>query len=79
MSAYKVQVGGNHYADMAIQPTEFIIKNGIGFAEGNVIKYVSRWKKKGGIDDLLKAQHYLDMLIESTRNWPFPPSNPESS
>ncbi len=66
MSAYNVQVGGNHYADMVIQPAEFIIKNDMGFAEGNVIKYVSRWRKKGGVDDLRKARHYLDLLIEST-------------
>jgi hypothetical protein len=51
---------------MVIQPAEFIIKNDMGFAEGNVIKYVSRWRKKGGVDDLRKARHYLDLLIEST-------------
>lgn len=59
------QIGGDHYAKMAIQPVEFILKNNIGFAEGNVIKYVSRWREKGGVEDLKKARHYLDMLIES--------------
>ncbi len=51
-----------HY-DFVIQPVEFIIKNGLGFCEGNVIKYISRWKLKNGRDDLLKARHYIDILI----------------
>lgn len=59
-----VQVGGSHYKDLAIQPVEFIYANGIGFFEGNVIKYVSRWRSKGGVADLEKARHYIDMLIE---------------
>lgn len=63
-SALNVQVGGDHYKDAAIQPTEYIMANGIPFAEGNVIKYVTRWRKKGGVSDLKKARHYLDMLIE---------------
>ncbi|OWT53385.1 DUF3310 domain-containing protein [Candidimonas nitroreducens] len=58
------QVGGDHYKDMPIQPVEFIHKNGIGYLEGNVIKYVSRWRSKGGIKDLEKARHYIDLLIE---------------
>ena len=62
---YSVQVGGDHYRQMAIQPTEYIIKNGLGFAEGNVIKYVSRWRSKGGRQDLEKAKHYIDLLLES--------------
>lgn len=60
----KVQIGGSHYKSMAIQPVEFIHKNGIGFIEGCVIKYVSRWRAKGGVNDLEKARHFLDMLIE---------------
>lgn len=60
---YKTQVGGSHYAKYAIQPTEYIIKNGLGFCEGNVIKYVTRYKDKNGIEDLRKARHYLDILI----------------
>jgi len=58
------QVGGNHYKTLAIQPVEYIMKNSIPFMEGNVIKYVSRWRDKGGIEDLRKAKHYLEMLIE---------------
>ena len=64
MSAFKEQVGGGHYKDCAIQPAEYIHKNGIGYMEGNVIKYVSRWKNKNGLEDLKKARHYLDLLIE---------------
>jgi hypothetical protein len=58
------QEGGAHYKDMAIQPVEYIHRNGLGFLEGNVVKYVSRWRKKGGLEDLKKARHYIDLLIE---------------
>lgn len=64
MSAFDTQVGGAHYKTMLIQPAEFVHRNGIGFMEGSVIKYVSRWRAKGGIDDLRKARHFLDLLIE---------------
>lgn len=64
MSALSDQIGGKHYKGFAIQPIEFIHKNGIGFAEGCAIKYLCRWRDKGGIDDLLKARHFIDMLIE---------------
>jgi len=64
MSALDVQVGGDHYKNLAIQPVEYIHANGIGFFEGNIIKYVSRWKQKNGIADLKKAAHYIDLLIE---------------
>jgi hypothetical protein len=64
MSSLSIQVGGNHYKEMPIQPIEYIMKNNIGFMEGNAIKYISRWRSKGGIEDLKKARHYLDMLIE---------------
>jgi hypothetical protein len=64
MSANDIQVGGNHYAKQGIQTWDYIAANEIGYFEGNVIKYVSRWKQKGGIEDLRKAQHYLSKLIE---------------
>jgi len=64
MSANDTQVGGNHYAKQGIQTLDYIAANEIGYFEGNVIKYVSRWKQKGGIEDLRKAQHYLSKLIE---------------
>lgn len=63
-SPLDTQVGGGHYKDMAIQPVEYIHRNGIGFVEGAVIKYVSRWRNKGGVEDLKKARHMLDLLIE---------------
>lgn len=59
-----VQVGGDHYKKMAIQPTEYIIGNGLGFAEGNVIKYVTRHKSKGKADDVRKAIHYLQLILK---------------
>lgn len=58
------QVGGSHYKDKAIQPWDYIASNGLGYLEGNVVKYVSRWREKGGLEDLKKAQHYLTKLIE---------------
>ncbi len=63
-NALDIQVGGSHYKDMVIQPVEFIYKNKIGFIPGNVIKYVCRADKKGGVEDLKKARHYIDLLIE---------------
>src|SRR5690554_3396558 len=62
--ASETQIGGNHYSNMAIQPTEFIHKNNLSFIQGNIIKYVCRYKSKGGIEDLNKAKHYIDLLIE---------------
>ena len=58
------QVGGGHYKKMKIQPVEYVHANGIGYFEGNVIKYVSRWREKGGVADLEKAKHYIDLLLE---------------
>lgn len=63
-SLKSTQVGGDHYSKMKIQPIDFIIANGIGYIEGNIIKYVCRYKSKNGVEDLKKAQHYLQMLIE---------------
>ena len=62
--ANEKQIGGAHYAVKAIQPWDFIIANNLGYLEGNIVKYVSRWKDKGGVQDLKKAQHYLQKLIE---------------
>lgn len=64
MSALEKQVSGSHYKDFPIQPVEFIHKNNIPYIEGNVIKYISRWRDKGGLADLEKAKHYIDLLIE---------------
>ena len=67
MKSYKKQVGGNHYKKYKIQPVEFIVKNNIGFVEGNIIKYVLRFKEKGGVSDLEKAKHYIELLIDSSK------------
>ena len=63
-SALDVQVGGGHYKEMKIQPVEYIHANKIQFLEGSVIKYVSRWRNKNGLEDLKKARHFLDLLIQ---------------
>ena len=64
MSAYKKQIGGSHYSRFAIQPSKFINDNKLLFAEGNAIKYICRHAHKGGKQDLEKAKHYIDMIIE---------------
>lgn len=64
-SPLKVQYGGSHYKDRAIQPIEYILANDLNFCEGCVVKYVTRWRDKGGIEDLKKAKHYIDFLIEN--------------
>lgn len=64
MKASDIQIGGDHYASLKIQPTEFIHANGVPFIEGNVIKYVMRHRQKNGIEDLKKARHYIDLLIQ---------------
>ena len=63
-SSLTKQVAGTHYKDLPIQPVEYIYANAIGYFEGNVIKYVSRWRAKNGIADLEKAKHYIELLIE---------------
>lgn len=62
--AIKSQVGGEHYGDMPIQPAEYIHKNGINYLAGNVVKYVSRHKRKGGAEDIRKAIHYCQLILE---------------
>ncbi len=52
MSALDTQEGGSHYKDKAIQPIQYIHANGLGFCEGNVVKYVTRWRDKNGLADL---------------------------
>ena len=57
------QIGGNHYTKFVIQPYEFISKNNLSFFQGNVIKYVCRYLKNGGEQDLEKIKHYCDLEI----------------
>lgn len=66
MTANEEQVGGRHYIEKAIQPWDYIVANNLGYLEGCIVKYVTRYKDKGGIEDLVKAAHYLEKLIEVT-------------
>lgn len=72
MSALDKQEGGSHYKGMAIQPVEFIHKNGLGFCEGAIIKYVARHKAKNGAEDLRKARHFIDLLLHLEYGEPTP-------
>jgi len=64
MSVYDKQVGGSHYKKMKIQPSKFVIENELLFPEGSVIKYICRHRFKNGKEDLLKAMHFIEMIIE---------------
>lgn len=63
-TALDIQHGGGHYKGMKIQPVEFIHANNIGYMEGNAIKYLCRWQLKNGLEDLNKAKHYIELLIQ---------------
>jgi hypothetical protein len=67
-SASARQVGGDHYSRYAIQPSEFIVHNNLGWLEGNAIKYITRHRHKGKAEDVRKAIHYLELLLE----WEYP-------
>jgi hypothetical protein len=73
-SALDKQESGNHYKDKGIQPIVYIHANNLGFCEGNVVKYVTRWRDKGGEADLRKAIHYLELLIELETGQSQPPA-----
>jgi len=62
--AYKKQIGGSHYQNMVMQPSEFINKNKLPFAEGSAIKYICRHAAKGKQEDIHKAIHYLEMILD---------------
>ena len=64
MSVWKKQIGGNHYQKYKIQPSKFVVENKLLYPEGCVIKYVVRHQDKGGKQDLDKAKHMIDMIIE---------------
>ena len=64
VTANDIQIDGDHYKSKPIQPWDYIAANNLGYFEGNIVKYVSRWRDKGGHGDLLKAKHYLEKLIE---------------
>ena len=68
MKALKQQVGGDHYSKLAIQPVEYITKNKLSYLQGTIIKYVTRYKDKGGVEDVSKAMHSIKILIELEGN-----------
>ena len=68
MSAYKKQIGGKHYLKYKVQPSKFVVENKLLYPEGCVIKYVIRHQDKGGKQDLEKAKHMIDMIIERDYN-----------
>ena len=67
VDALNEQVGGNHYKKHKIQPIEFITKNDLSYCEANVVKYICRWREKGGVEDLDKAIHYIEILKDIAR------------
>jgi hypothetical protein len=68
LSSLDEQIGGGHYKDFKIQPVEFCHVNGIPYIESTAIKYLCRWRLKGGIQDLEKAKHFIEMLIEMEKD-----------
>ncbi len=64
MSANDIQHGGDHYKRLPIQPWDYIDANDIPYLEGCAIKYITRWRSKGGVDDLRKAIHFIEKRIE---------------
>jgi hypothetical protein len=63
-TAKEEQVGGSHYKSLVIQPVDFCQKNQLNYCESNVIKYVTRHRAKNGVEDLQKAKHYINLLLE---------------
>ena len=61
-------INPDYYKGYVIQPIDYIMKNNLGFCEGNVVKYISRWNKKGGTEDLRKAIRYIEILLDNETN-----------
>ena len=68
MKAQQMQIGGHHYKDLPIQPAEYCQRNQLNFCESSVIKYVTRHREKNGKEDIQKAIHFLNLLIEFEYN-----------
>jgi hypothetical protein len=66
-NALNMQVDGNHYKDLKIQPVEYIHANNLPFIEGSIVKYITRWRSKGGLKDLEKVKHFINLLIQLER------------
>lgn len=67
-SPLKLQVGGSHYKDYKIQPVEYAMANNLNYCQANAVKYITRYRDKGGIEDLKKAIHNIEILIELEEN-----------
>lgn len=67
--ALERQVGGQHYKGSAIQPIEYIHANKLNYSEGAIVKYITRWRQKGGIQDLEKIKHFVDLLIDMEKKY----------
>ena len=70
--ALQRQVGGGHYKGRPIEPVQFIERNGLGYCEGNIVKYICRSRDKNGLEDLNKGHHYLQILMEEHQKRPLP-------
>ena len=68
MKSTDYQVAGSHYQKLKIQPIEYILANELGFCEGAIVKYISRWRAKGGVEALRKIKQFCDFLIENEMN-----------
>jgi len=64
-SALNTQVGGTHYKKYKIQPIQYIQENGLDFCQGSVVKYITRFRDKNGLEDLTKAKHFIDLIIDA--------------
>jgi hypothetical protein len=64
----RTQIGGDHYKRNTIQPWDYVVANNLDYFQGSIIKYVTRWKDKGGLEDLKKAQHFLNKYMEEISN-----------
>lgn len=71
MSSLDTQVGGSHYKDNAIQPLQYSMANGLGFCEANIIKYTTRYRHKGGLEDLKKVKHYIELHFDTVKTEPW--------
>jgi hypothetical protein len=72
--ANKIQIGGSHYQTGGLQHWDVVLMFGLGYFEGQITKYLFRWRKKNGVEDLKKARHFLDKLIESETKEPSSPT-----
>ena len=68
MSVNDIQHGGDHYKDVKFQPWDVVLDWNLGYLDGTALKYISRWKKKNGLEDIKKAIHFLEKLVEVEEN-----------